>query len=354
MPRVRVFLCTYRRPLLLRRALASLLAQTFTDWICELHNDAPGDDSPRVLLAELAPGDPRFIYCLHDQNWGAVATFNHAHAGAPEPFFSLLEDDNWWEPHFLAHMLALLAEHPDAEIAWANMRLWRETSSGWDDTGRTIWPVVSRPHVSFAWPQLLQFDTPLHSNGALLARTTASAGARLQTPPALPVDVVENVRERAFHYPVILVPEPLANFALTLGTARSPDSRVWIRMQTLLGAAFLRHVTLTPAEQASLWSARRAATPPATAALFFVGLVQPTRGWLRHATAGDWLRFLRGCLRHPRAMLAALRARRQHPELWQRIDEVTAATCRRSQGPADIPPKSLISRTDLCRISPAI
>ena len=53
MPHIRVFLCTYRRPALLRRALASLLSQTYTDWTCELHNDAPDDERPRALLAEL-------------------------------------------------------------------------------------------------------------------------------------------------------------------------------------------------------------------------------------------------------------------------------------------------------------
>ena len=51
MASLRIFLLTYRRPALLRRALASLLAQTFTDWTCELHNDAPDDDAPRAILA---------------------------------------------------------------------------------------------------------------------------------------------------------------------------------------------------------------------------------------------------------------------------------------------------------------
>lgn len=346
--RVRVYLLTYRRAALLRRAVASLRAQTFTDWICELHNDDPADPAPGQLVQEL--GDARIQLHQHERNLGPVATFNRAHAGSPEPFFSLLEDDNWWEPTFLERMLAVLAARPDAELAWANMRFWQETPSGWEDTGRTIWPVVSRPHLSLAWPQLLQFDGPLQSHGALLART-AAAGARLQTSPTLPVDVVENVRERAFRYPVVLVTEPLANFALTLGTARSSDPRVWVRLQSLLGAAFLKHVALTSADQAALWSARRAATPPATASLFFAGLLQPTSGWLAHATAGDWLRFLRGCVRHPRVTLAVLRARREHSDLWNQFDAATAAACVRPQGSADVSPKTLLARSDLARLS---
>lgn len=42
----RVYLCTYRRNNLLSRALNSLLAQTFKDWVCELHNDDPEDSFP--------------------------------------------------------------------------------------------------------------------------------------------------------------------------------------------------------------------------------------------------------------------------------------------------------------------
>jgi hypothetical protein len=345
---IRVYLVTYRRPVLLRRALASLLAQTFTDWVCELHNDAPGDDTPRAVLEEMAPGDTRFLYRPHDRNWGPVATFNQAHAGSAEPFFSLLEDDNWWEPSFLARMQAVLAERPEADIAWANMRIWQETPAGWSDTGRTIWPARPRPHRSIAWPQLIQFDAPLQSHGALLGRNTA-AGARLQTAATIPVDVVENVRERAFRYPVVLVTEPLANFALTLQSARSHDTRIWIQLQSLLGAAFLKHVPLAPAAQAALWSARRHATPPATAALFFAGWLQPTRGWLRHATVGDWLQFARGCVGHPRAALAALRARRRRPDLWAEFDRATAAACARPQSAADIAPLQLARRDDLVR-----
>ena len=47
MTAIRVYLLTCRRPELLRRALRSLVAQTFTDWVCEVHNDAPDDGGER-------------------------------------------------------------------------------------------------------------------------------------------------------------------------------------------------------------------------------------------------------------------------------------------------------------------
>ena len=68
MARVRIYLPTYRRPALLPRALASLRAQTFTDWVCELHNDDPEDPAPGQLLAGL--GDPRITLVTHKRNLG--------------------------------------------------------------------------------------------------------------------------------------------------------------------------------------------------------------------------------------------------------------------------------------------
>src|ERR1017187_1822181 len=89
MASIRVYLLTCRRPHLLRRALRSLMAQTFTDWACELHNDAPEDNAPARLLAELAPGDARFTYHLHDPQWGPVTSFNHCFRAGSEPYAAL-------------------------------------------------------------------------------------------------------------------------------------------------------------------------------------------------------------------------------------------------------------------------
>src|SRR5687768_20382 len=93
---VRVYLFTYRRNHLLPRALDSLLAQTHRGWVCELHNDDPNDPFPGELVARI--NDPRITYVRHETNLGPTRTFNHAFRPVAEPFVSLLEDDNWWEP----------------------------------------------------------------------------------------------------------------------------------------------------------------------------------------------------------------------------------------------------------------
>lgn len=317
MSRVRIFLCTYRRPQLLRRAVASLLAQTFTDWVCELHNDAPDDDAPRLILAELAPGDSRFSYHRHERNWGAVATINHAYAGGPEPFASLLEDDNWWEPGFLHAAVAALNGHPSAALAWANMRLWAEQpDAAWRDTGKTIWardpttPILRR----FLWPEAIQAIDALHSHGAMVFRPAAFQVPGV--PPGTPLAVIEHLRERSARGELLLLTEPLANFALTLTTARSDDRNLWLQSKLLVAASFFSAVDLTDQTLSRLWESRRAAQPRDTGLLFFTAFALRSPRLLRHARFDDALAFVLGCIRHPVSAWRGLRYRADHPELW--------------------------------------
>ncbi len=316
---VRVFVLTCRRPALLRRALDSLRAQTFTDWVCELHNDAPEDDSPRHLLEENP--DPRITLHHHARNWGAVASFNHAYAGGPEPFLAILEDDNWWEPGFLARAHTVLSAHPEANVAWANMRVWAENADkSWSDTGRTIWQTTAgdeRPRL-FRWPVPLQCFDALHSHGAMLCRTEASRAALV--PGDTPLDIIEPVRERLLGGDWILLPEPLANFALTLRTARVVDRARWARSQLLVAATYLEAVRPGRTELAELFAALREQRPPATNLFFQLALSAPRfLPLLGHARFLDWLRFLKGALRRPLVLLRALRYRSAYPELGDRM-----------------------------------
>ncbi len=341
MPTIRVFLLTCRRPHLLPRALASLRAQTYTDWFCELHNDAPEDESPGRLLASVA--DPRFALHQHAQNLGPVATFNHAFRGGPEPFATILEDDNWWEPSFLARTLAALSSNSTANVAWANMRIWREEADGsWSDTARTIWPFSPADSLRrFHWPQPLQMTDAVHSNGAMLFRCPASAAATV--PPTTPFAIIEPVRERLMGGDWLLLPEPLGNFALTRQSIRGTDRLLWTQSQLLVAASYLQAVPTPPAVLAGIWRQQRALRPLSTVLLFQLACagVRPF-ALLRHANPADWMRFLAGALRRPVFLLRALRFRRAHAPLWLALS--AAARARTADSPPDTNTEMLFSK----------
>jgi hypothetical protein len=324
MASIRVILLTCRRPLLFRRALASLLAQTFEDWVCEVHNDAPDDDSPSRTLTEMVAGDPRFTYHKHIPAWGAVASFNHFFRGGPEAFVSLLEDDNWWEPNLLSSLHAELSARPSVNLAWANMRFWQERADGtWTDTGSTIWPIGGLPKF-FEWPVLIQAFGSLHSNGAMLFRTSAEAPTTV--PEATPFVIVESARERAVSGGFLLLPQVLANFALTLKTARSEDRALWVQSQLLIAASFFENVPLTSSAWDELWKLCRSAKPKRSGLLLMMALAGVKRREVTsRASIADLAEFACSFVGNMPANLRGLRFRKDHPALWAWLNANTAA-----------------------------
>lgn len=235
MTRCRIFLFTYKRNNLLPRAINSLLQQTMPDWVCELHNDDPGDPFPAAYVCGL--NDSRFTIVDHEVNSGPVRSFNLAFAGCDEPYASMLEDDNWWEPDFLETMIGILAEQPQLNVAWANMQLWQEhPDNRWSNTQRTTWPVGEGTSL-FNWPAKQQAFSALHSTSALLYR--GSYASAYQVPENVLLNAVELIRERAFEHPICLVQRPLANFAITLATNRSANPYLWIANQLMMLASFV-------------------------------------------------------------------------------------------------------------------
>ena len=318
MAAIRVHLLTCNRQHLLPRALASLRAQTFPDWVCEIHNDAPGDPGPGKVVREF--DDSRVQLIDHPSNLGGVGSFNAIHRPIAEPFFSILEDDNWWEPDLLGVLLEALERAPAAAAAWANMRIWEEGRGGtWRDTGRCIWPTSAFvDNRLFHWAQPLQFNDALHSNGSMLLR--ASFAARLVIPESTPFDLMEALRERLIPHPLLLVPKPLANYAMTAATTRSNSAVTWGQCKALLGAAFLLHARLTRADIRRIWKSQRQLMPRSTGALFWAACLGRRFSFLRGANSVDWSFFWLQSARHPARLWRILQAKRAHREVWERLN----------------------------------
>jgi glycosyltransferase involved in cell wall biosynthesis len=336
MATVRVHLCTYRRNQLLRRAVDSLRGQTFTDWVCELHNDDPTDRFPATLVAEL--NDPRIIDVTHPVNLGPTPTFNLMYrAGVAEPYVSLLEDDNWWDPNFLSVMVREMDARPEVPVGWANMRLWQEESDGtWSDMGRCVWKETGvGGSVLFKWPDLRQLRGALHSNGAMLIRSRVLES--LQVPDSTPFAVIEGVRERRFEFPILFVPSPLANFAVTRQTARGDDRALWGQCQVLLAASFLSHVRLGGNSIKEVWSDARSAVPSVTNTLIAAGLVDRRARYIWGGSGlSDWVRFVLSFIRRPKVVLRVLRAKSALPEVWAALDDATRRTHARAGEPTEL------------------
>lgn len=111
-PAVSIVVPTYNRPQLLRRALVSVLAQTFADFEVLVVDDGQSDETA-ALVATCA--DPRLRYLRQPENRGVAAARNRGIGEARGQFVAFLDDDDEWLPAKLARQVALFGRAP-AEV----------------------------------------------------------------------------------------------------------------------------------------------------------------------------------------------------------------------------------------------
>jgi glycosyltransferase involved in cell wall biosynthesis len=241
--KVRVHVITYRRVHLLARALKSIQSQTHQNWIAEVINDDPTDNAVNELIISL--NDERIFLSTPLVKRGGTGNFNYCFRAVPEPFACILEDDNWFEPTFLSTMLSALQHHKNLSMAVGNETIWEELPNNqWKNTKQTIWEQQNGTTI-FEYRLIDKCGRAKICNSSMFWRT--SEAAEWQTPPEIPIDVTEHFRERVIPHPILLVHEPLVNFAQTLQTYRRKNSNQWNVYQTLLVASVFE--LLNKAEQ---------------------------------------------------------------------------------------------------------
>jgi GT2 family glycosyltransferase len=119
--RLAVALCTFERPALLRRALASLDGQLPAGARLLVVDNASADDTAEVVRAF-----PFAAYHRNPRNLGMVGNWNRAAAlleAEGAEYGAVIHDDDEHEPGALAALLAALAAAPSAAFAHAGVTL---------------------------------------------------------------------------------------------------------------------------------------------------------------------------------------------------------------------------------------
>jgi len=112
-PLITTVIPTFRRPRLLRRAIKSVLAQTYPNFRLCIYDNASGDETAEIV-AELAKADPRIRYHCQPENIGAFNNWNFGMRQVDTQFFSFLSDDDVLLPNFYKTALEGFEQHHDA------------------------------------------------------------------------------------------------------------------------------------------------------------------------------------------------------------------------------------------------
>jgi len=139
-PEVSIILPAFNRLQYLRPAVASVLAQTFTDWELIVADDGSEEETAAYLAALAAPPRIRVLRLLHVGNPGAVR--NVALQAARGEYIAFLDSDDVWLPEKLAVQLASLRSHP--QRGWSHMAFAVMDESGQVVTGAGArsWPAT--------------------------------------------------------------------------------------------------------------------------------------------------------------------------------------------------------------------
>ncbi len=155
---VSVVVPCYRCAKTIRRAVASIAAQTKRPAEVILVEDGSQDETRAVLNEIAAEQTPGWINLhLLDRNVGAASARNAGWSAASQPYIAFLDADDAWHPRKLELQFAYMESHPDVALCGHGHRLLRkDVSPDWNVDSHISGEVVRK------WPLLLsnQFVTP--------------------------------------------------------------------------------------------------------------------------------------------------------------------------------------------------
>ena len=122
--RFSIIIPLYNKADYIRKALESIVNQTFQDYEVIIVNDGSTDNSLDVAETFFERIDDRWIddrlTIISQPNSGVAAARNNGVAASKGEYVCFLDADDWWEPNYLEEMDRLIKEYPDAGLFATN------------------------------------------------------------------------------------------------------------------------------------------------------------------------------------------------------------------------------------------
>ena len=134
-PRISVILTTYNRSAWLKKAIDSVLNQTFPDFELIIVDDCSTDDTSKVVESYT---DSRVRYFRLEKNWGNDT--QPKNIGAKESkseYLAYLDDDNAFRPDHLAVLVKELDANPELDMVYGDRWVIDEEKRVPDKIGHT-------------------------------------------------------------------------------------------------------------------------------------------------------------------------------------------------------------------------
>ena len=180
-PRVSVVISTYNRPALLERALASVHAQTFTDFeVIVVDDHTPDEDAMYAALekwdkAFTDRGVEMFALRLSENSGYQCMPKNRGIEQARGDYIAYLDDDNTWRPDHLAKCVASIESDFSTDLVYSRLcyhigddkaREYLIKAFGENDLPTGEMPGVPWNPTRLSFANYVDTSTLMHSKGA--------------------------------------------------------------------------------------------------------------------------------------------------------------------------------------------
>ena len=205
-----VIIPLYNKAPYVRKALDSIMSQTFKDWELIIVDDGSTDGSAAICEEYLST--PYTIHhtpienirIISQPNSGVAKARNVGIENSSAPFVCFLDADDWWEPTFLEEMDKLIKEYPDAGLYATNYIYYKP--------GKT--------HVALSLPRgYMDYPKAYYEGSAMPVWTGATCMPRnvFDEMGGFPVGIKLGEdfllwAKTALHYPVAYSEKPLAYY----------------------------------------------------------------------------------------------------------------------------------------------
>lgn len=124
MPKFSIIVPLYNKERYVKKAIESVLAQTYCDFECIVVDDGSTDNSLTIVKEFVEYIDDRWIddrlTIISQPNSGVAAARNNGVKASCGEYVCFLDADDWWEPTWLEEMDRLITEYPDAGLYATN------------------------------------------------------------------------------------------------------------------------------------------------------------------------------------------------------------------------------------------
>jgi glycosyltransferase involved in cell wall biosynthesis len=214
-PQITVIIPTYKRPQLLKRAVRSVLNQTYPNFQICIYDNA-SEDETESIIRELAQEDERVIYHCHAKNIGAFANFNYGLRHVDTPFFSFLSDDDFLLPEFFDTMMQNFIKYPDVafsaglSVHFNGKRIYWPELLRWKREGYYL------PHEGLYW----HLKHMIKWTGVIFSRKVLDSIGLLDKDMG-PFSDLDFITRIVAHYPIVISKKPSVVFWEGPGTTSS-------------------------------------------------------------------------------------------------------------------------------------